>query len=704
MENTAAPNSTKPTEQQGKRGVDALITLGLRLQDSDLDRLLVIAGEAQELSTALSYDRGRAQSLMLLSRYHDRTENPAEAIDAACGALDLYESLGDTAGQVEALQLLGASYSALNNYEEALACVHRGLDLLRDSDAVLRLGLGGLQFKMQNTLSSIYSRLGRYGEALAVLLETLAQAQETGGSVLALTYSTIGECYLKNGSYDQALVYNRKALDEVKKQDLGSAQLMVCETITGMIFERSGHPQKALASYKEALNHAIAANSKYAVASMLFSIGSMQLYLKDLPGAKTSLNKALHIAWEIDADELARDIHSKLVDWFDSPDNTLERKHGKVAPGVGSDAGLQARLSNLKLIVRQGTDNLDAEIYRQVNAELKRKGEEAKGLRRELEEQARFLQQIAEIGQSIAAAAELERVLETLYTGINKQMDAAILAIGTLNESSRQFEYTLVMENGKQLPAMKSPASSEILKAIRSGRDALFNDIKPADVGRFALRTGNPSGKPPRSALYIPLMPSNKRLGVLTVQSYNSEAYESSDKRMLRVMAQYIAIAMNNAQKTAELRAKELELAQAVRTDQLTGLYNRRDMIERMEEECVRSQRSKKRFSLVLAEVDQLKSLRDSQGQDYFDHMMKLAARLLRSSLRKQDFLGRWSDDQFVILLPETEAAGAVLLCEKLRKKIVKQAFAYEQLEISATMTCGLTDYNNSKKIGRAHV
>lgn len=126
-----------------------------------------------------------------------------------------------------------------------------------------------------------------------------------------------------------------------------------------------------------------------------------------------------------------------------------------------------------------------------------------------------------------------------------------------------------------------------------------------------------------------------------------------------------IALLIYNRYRLRLRAQRQLELAS--RTDPLTGLSNRRDLMDKIEYERTRAKRGPKPLSLVICDADNFKSINDTYGHNAGDTALRFIARTLRETAREQDIVGRWGGEEFLLLLPETDAAGAAVLAEKIR-------------------------------------
>lgn len=138
---------------------------------------------------------------------------------------------------------------------------------------------------------------------------------------------------------------------------------------------------------------------------------------------------------------------------------------------------------------------------------------------------------------------------------------------------------------------------------------------------------------------------------------------------------------------------KELELA--ARTDPLTDLPNRRDMLEKLKYEKVRFERHQKPFAVALCDIDNLKQINGRYGHNCGDFVLVTIARLMRALIRKQDILARWGGEEFLLVFPETTDQGGRIVCEKMRTSISTYVFHYHEQEFSGTVTFGVSAFDN---------
>jgi diguanylate cyclase (GGDEF)-like protein len=107
------------------------------------------------------------------------------------------------------------------------------------------------------------------------------------------------------------------------------------------------------------------------------------------------------------------------------------------------------------------------------------------------------------------------------------------------------------------------------------------------------------------------------------------------------------------------------------RTDELTGLPNRRHLMDRLRAEVVRARRYGDALSLAMIDVDHFKNINDRFGHAIGDTVLERVAGRWKAATREPDMLGRLGGEEFAVILPQTDAAGALISCERLRKTLI---------------------------------
>lgn len=157
---------------------------------------------------------------------------------------------------------------------------------------------------------------------------------------------------------------------------------------------------------------------------------------------------------------------------------------------------------------------------------------------------------------------------------------------------------------------------------------------------------------------------------------------------VLAITGHYFETSAADAEKA--LIQTNKKLAGLATTDPVTNLVNRRIILSRIEQEKNRMERGSKPFTLIMVDVDNFKQVNDEYGHSGGDYVLVNLAEAISLALRKQDEVARWGGDEFLIMLPETDVEGGVIVAEKIRIKILETPFIYRDLNIPVTITLGV--------------
>ena len=148
-----------------------------------------------------------------------------------------------------------------------------------------------------------------------------------------------------------------------------------------------------------------------------------------------------------------------------------------------------------------------------------------------------------------------------------------------------------------------------------------------------------------------------------------------------------------------ELEEARIQSELLQRTDRVTGLPNRDTLMEYLDYESARADREKAEFSMMYVKIKDLAGLRSEFGQSFTDYLINKTGSKLRTTLRRQDRLGRWSDEEFLMILPTTGSIGIRKLIGKLDEVITETEFYRDNKRINLELIFGGTIYQPGYKL-----
>lgn len=147
----------------------------------------------------------------------------------------------------------------------------------------------------------------------------------------------------------------------------------------------------------------------------------------------------------------------------------------------------------------------------------------------------------------------------------------------------------------------------------------------------------------------------------------------------------------------AKRKEAEKELLYQATKDSLTGIYNRRFIMDALNQEVSLALKSEQSLSLILLDIDFFKKINDNLGHSKGDEILADVSSILKSGIRNTDILGRWGGEEFIILLPSTEAKHAYQIAERLRKTISEHNF---DIPWSVTCSFGVAMFSKNLTVG----
>lgn len=176
-------------------------------------------------------------------------------------------------------------------------------------------------------------------------------------------------------------------------------------------------------------------------------------------------------------------------------------------------------------------------------------------------------------------------------------------------------------------------------------------------------------------------------------QSVLNQRYQTLTERhqkQLRQLQKIVKIS-DHYQKMLQDLNETLRIAST--QDPLTGLFNRRLMLDRLQNEAVLTKRRKNTFSILLIDVDHFKNINDNFGHDVGDKALVAIANALTLALRASDVCARWGGEEFLILLPDTNEAGGIEIANRLSGAVCALQLPDVSVDTTLTVSIGLTEH-----------
>ena len=244
-------------------------------------------------------------------------------------------------------------------------------------------------------------------------------------------------------------------------------------------------------------------------------------------------------------------------------------------------------------------------------------------------------------------------------------VDASIVLILAPERERLQCVYAYLDGVGGVPDNPGVPNESTSARVFRDAEPRLYARAHEWNATNY-LRLGERI-REPESAIFVPILFGGRSIGVLSVQSTRSAAYDGDDLALLETCALYLGARMHS-----DLGLRDAErFERLAHVDELTGIPNRRNFEETFEREATRARRIGRRLALLMIDVDLFKEFNDRYGHIAGDAcLQQIAATIAQVLRRPTDLAARYGGEEFVVLLPETELSGAIGVAELLRSSI----------------------------------
>ena len=189
----------------------------------------------------------------------------------------------------------------------------------------------------------------------------------------------------------------------------------------------------------------------------------------------------------------------------------------------------------------------------------------------------------------------------------------------------------------------------------------------------------------------VPLEVNNKLVGLLNLGTKQYDQATRENMEIVQEVGHMLAIALQQS----NLNHKIQQLAI---TDDLTGIYNRRQLLKLGQREFKRARRYHKPLSLIMFDPDSFKTINDSYGHLVGDEVLIEITRRCTEQIRETDIFGRYGGDEFIVILPETNIEDAQLAAQRLLKAIHDELIHTEKGRIKLSISLGVTEFTNNEE------
>ncbi len=274
-----------------------------------------------------------------------------------------------------------------------------------------------------------------------------------------------------------------------------------------------------------------------------------------------------------------------------------------------------------------------------------------------LEQRILHLNALYQISQLSSRHEDLEGVLRTMLEVAQTLIPLGQIAILLLDNDRETLCVRVSQGYAEGVEGLVIPLGKGVTgRAAQTGETIVVNDLA-------AEQDYIPGVSGARSEIAVPLIVEGRVIGVLNSEALDANAYSPDQVRMLSLIAQQAAVVL----RTAQLHAETWRLSI---TDPLTGVFNRREYVRRLEDHLLQANRYGESLAVVFLDLDHFKSVNDRYGHDAGDVALQRVAGALRGAIRESDTVARIGGEEFAVLLHRADVELASVAAERLRAAI----------------------------------
>ncbi len=298
------------------------------------------------------------------------------------------------------------------------------------------------------------------------------------------------------------------------------------------------------------------------------------------------------------------------------------------------------------------------------------------------------------IGQKIIATLDVKKMIIEMNNDINKLVKTDFFAITVYDSDTDEMLVTAIEDNKLNVkPPIKVETSSTFSAyCIKNKKPIIINDIRVEYKKYVNKITSEGRGvDSPLSIIYLPLLIKDEVVGVMTVQSLKVNEYDTDDVNRLKVIANYIAIALKNA-------IKYEKMEQVAVYDSLTGFLTKREILKEGNLQSEDYKSSLKSFCILMIDIDDFKKVNDTYGHVVGDQAIKMITQTIGKLIRITDFIGRYGGDEFLLICPNTNMKTAYKIAERIRKTVENTKYIIKDgVVINTTLSIGIYEFNDKE-------
>jgi signal transduction histidine kinase len=471
--------------------------------------------------------------------YFDQLSDYPKSLEYYLKALHAAEQSNDLAVNVHIWRNLGTFYANLGDQDKALQYLQEA------SQANKLLGSNNIESSLQQSLGESYRLTGKYREAIEAY--KLSNQLTTRADFLFINESNLADVYTRMDSLPQAFAYGFNSLNAARKASDSSAMAWVYGVLSRASL-KSNRADSAIYYAKLGLTCAQQSHT-------LEFLRDNNLALANAYAAKKDFGNAYpyHLQYITYRDSmLSGEVRNKTsLLTYNSQLSKKEVEIGALGQQKKDQQKILYSIAAVLLLIL-----LSAILLWRNNRQKQKANTLLQKQKEEIDSKASNVELLGEIGRKITSSLSVETIISTAYDNVNSLMNASVFGIGIYHDDTKALQFPATYENGQALPAYSISLNQKKWFAVlcfNRKEEFIIGDLENEYRDYMQHMPNRVYSNLPASLIYLPLKVKDKILGVVTVQSFQQHAYSEYHLFMLRNIAIYAAIALENAESYKKL-------------------------------------------------------------------------------------------------------------------------------------------------------
>lgn len=507
---------------------------------------------------------------------------------------NLFEPLHEFAGfndsvyEAHALYHIFCAFYFLADYDNALKYASEMLTRAEKNGNI------SAQANALNGMGSVYYTSGEDQKAVEFLSKGLAVAEKLEDKhLLARILDGLGSAYFNLKDIEKAIDFKERSLETARPIGLKNVESYALDGLARIYCEAHAY-KLGEKLFLDCLAIREELNFKSGIAETNLHLGNLFLTTEVYDKALKHLTAALIVALETNTKEVIYKTHEALSRYYEKKaDHEKFIEHFKSYYAYKEEYFSEKNKQKLK----------GAEM--QISISQMEKEKELLSLKnKQLEEQSNNLIVLSDLGKEIISQLSIENINKTAYEIINNIMDATGFGIGVASEDGKSIVFPGYIENGEIFASSGYDLTDENrlpVVCFNKEIEIIINDYDLEATKYVQKRLKPTAGASVQSIIYLPLKMGDKKIGVLTVQSFNVNAYSEYQVNLVKNLAVYCAIAIENATSYEKLEERVKE-----RTEEIARAHEHTRLLGEMGQQIISSVNFESIFEKLHANVSKL--------------------------------------------------------------------------------------------------